>query len=656
MTLLSEHLPRAASLFALCLLFSLRLFAADEPKWIEIHTAHFSVITDAGEKRGREVTLRLEQMRSVAGRLLLRTRLTMPVPLTVIALKNDKEYAEIAPLVKGQPTSSPAFLLNGDDRAWIVLNLFADEPWRVIAHPFAHMLLNYNYPPTPGWFDEGFAEYFSSIRVTDKQVEIGADPELAPSVQEDLLENRTETRPSKSLTEILNSAIWLSMPDLFTVKHDTSTGMEGSHHTLFYAQSWMAMHYLINKDKLTQAGVYFDLVQNQNVQPDQAIQQAFGMSSAQLEQAVKDYFHSLAPLFRALDDSRVAKEPGNNRLLTAQPVQSAALLGPDDLAMNVTALTVPDAQASIADVASRLPEHRDRAVRDLQFLIKQPVGKDNIPMNNAIAHRVLAYVHIRNKQFEAASDELDEAADANPKDPWIRYYSALLKYRVAQTKQQEIQGLSNMIQDLRTTIDWYPDFAEAYNMLAMGRVEGGGINSSLEAIRTAIKLSPRSEQYVFNLGVIYASGKKWDDARAVFNRLKSSANPQISAAAKQQLLEMETLKRYGIPPAHATPVARPAQPEPDEEPAKPVQAEAPHTGPIQFLKGKLLSVDCSHSPDAILKVSTGARIWKLHTPDFKSLTVIGADSFSCDWRNQPISVNFRPTTKTEGEIVSLEIQ
>ena len=87
-----------------------------------------------------------------------------------------------------------------------------------------------------------------------------------------------------------------------------------------------------------------------------------------------------------------------------------------------------------------------------------------------------------------------------------------------------------------------------------------------------------------------------------------------------------------------------------------MQAEAPHTGPIQFLKGKLLSVDCSHSPDAILKVSTGARIWKLHTPDFKSLTVIGADSFSCEWRNQPISVNFRPTTKTEGEIVSLEIQ
>src|ERR1019366_10392388 len=45
--------------------FSRRAFAKDEPKWIEVHTAHFSVVTDAGDKRGREVALRMEQMRSV---------------------------------------------------------------------------------------------------------------------------------------------------------------------------------------------------------------------------------------------------------------------------------------------------------------------------------------------------------------------------------------------------------------------------------------------------------------------------------------------------------------------------------------------------------------------------------------------------------------
>ncbi len=46
--------------------FSPPAFAKDEPKWIDVHTTHFSVITDAGEKRGREVALRMEQMRAVS--------------------------------------------------------------------------------------------------------------------------------------------------------------------------------------------------------------------------------------------------------------------------------------------------------------------------------------------------------------------------------------------------------------------------------------------------------------------------------------------------------------------------------------------------------------------------------------------------------------
>ena len=32
--------------------------AAGEPPWLQINSAHYTVITDAGEKRGREVALR----------------------------------------------------------------------------------------------------------------------------------------------------------------------------------------------------------------------------------------------------------------------------------------------------------------------------------------------------------------------------------------------------------------------------------------------------------------------------------------------------------------------------------------------------------------------------------------------------------------------
>src|SRR6202051_2524293 len=75
-------------------------FAKDEPKWLDVHTAHYSVITDAGEKRGREIALRMEQMRAVFGQLLLKDKLKMPVPITVIGLKSDKQYGLVVPAKK----------------------------------------------------------------------------------------------------------------------------------------------------------------------------------------------------------------------------------------------------------------------------------------------------------------------------------------------------------------------------------------------------------------------------------------------------------------------------------------------------------------------------------------------------------------------------
>src|SRR5208282_730605 len=101
--------------------FSPLAFAKDEPKWIEVHSAHFSVLTDAGEKSGREVALRMEQMRAVFGQLILKAKLNMSVPITVIGLKNDKQYALVAPV---KQSTAAGFYVPGWDRVYIVLNLF----------------------------------------------------------------------------------------------------------------------------------------------------------------------------------------------------------------------------------------------------------------------------------------------------------------------------------------------------------------------------------------------------------------------------------------------------------------------------------------------------------------------------------------------------
>jgi tetratricopeptide (TPR) repeat protein len=643
--------------------FSRRAFAKDEPKWIEVHTAHYSVLTDAGDKRGREVALRMEQMRAAFGQLLLKDKLKMPVPITVIALKSDKQYGMVAP---AKQSMAGGFYVPGSDRIYIVLNLFEAEPWRAVAHPLAHYLLNYNYPRAQGWFDEGLAEYFGSIQI-GKQVEIGGDPELAPEWHEDIFDElRRDPNKPQSLTQLVSSPVWLSMVDLFTMKHDGSGTREGTHNTLYYAQSWMVVHYLVNKNKMPEAGTYFDLVLNQRVPVEKAMVQAFDLSPAQLEEAVKAYFKSLSGLGIALDQ---AKKPSGNPEDIQQPDHFAIPFDADDIGMAVTSVKDEEARAVIGDVMARVPEHRDQALHDLRQLTADP--KDN-----EAAHRGLAWDDIRQKRFDAADDELEKATELNPRDPWIWYYRSALKYQKAQATRQEMQGLANMMQDLRAVADWYPELAEAYNMLAMARVEGGGINSAMEAQRQAIALAPRNVEYQFNLGQIYVAGKKWDLAREVFTRLKAGPDRAAAAAAKQQLDDLEALQKYGVRPqragASATPggaastpsagVSAPAgaaSPTEDEEAdaaPKPAPVKPGTTGPVQFLKGKIVSSDCSKPPEATVTILSGMATYKLHASDYKSLLVIGEDQFSCEWKNRLVSVNYRPVGKNGGELVSIEVR
>jgi tetratricopeptide (TPR) repeat protein len=649
-------LASAALVLLTTLLLPSNLKAA-ELQWQQFRSAHFTLVTDAGEKKGREIILRFEQMRAVFSQLLSRNKPKMPVPLTIYALKDDKRFFQMAPLRDGQPISVPGFFVPGEDHQFIVLNAFEEEPWRAIQHQFAHLMLNYNYPPTQPWFDEGFAEYFASMRLDNKQFEIGNDPELTSNYTEDLLGNQTEAHnPPKSLTELLGGWVWLSLPDLFTMKHDTSSHQEGSHRTLFYAQSWMVMHYLINKEKLPETGTYFGLVETQHVPVEEAIQQAYGMSAAQLDKAVKDYFHSLSQLKQDADAARRPDAAPNRPQIYHFP----APIGPDELAAEMKIVPQADAEAQLAEVMVRIPERREQGLKEVDRLL-QLTDKNGQLVDNEIAHRGLAWVHLEKKEFPEAAEELGKAAALDPRDVWNRYYLSLVKYKTAQARHEEMQGLPNMMIDLRVAIDWYPDFAEAFNMLAMARIEGGGTASALESIKQAIALSPRNEQYVLNLGQIQEAAKKWDAAQEIFERLKSSSNPLIASAARKQLDELPTVRKYGVSPSAPKRVTQSSPfDELEQEAQKRAQEQehdptVPDKRPTQFAKGVLVSVDCSRAPAAVLTVNTG-RPLKLRVADYKSLLLMGEDQFSCDWRNRKVAVNYKAGPGGEGDLVSLEIQ
>jgi hypothetical protein len=200
-------------------------------------------------------------------------------------------------------------------------------------------------------------------------------------------------------------------------------------------------------------------------------------------------------------------------------------------------------------------------------------------------------------------------------------------------------------------------------MLAVARLQGGGVHSAMESIRVAIQLSPRNEQYLLDLARIELAGKQWDEATVLLDRLKNSLNPEIAQAARKHLDDLPTLKKYGVLPQESAD-SKPAPPvvyqnageasESDQAAAAPAEP-AVDNRKVQFLKGRLVSVDCSHGPAATLTVRAGARTIKLRTDDYKSLLMVG-DEFSCAWRDRTVVVNYKAGGKADGDLVSVEVQ
>ena len=193
-------------------------------------------------------------------------------------------------------------------------------------------------------------------------------------------------------------------------------------------------------------------------------------------------------------------------------------------------------------------------------------------------------------------------------------------------------------------------------------------------MKVAVQLNPRREDYQLRYAEAFMAAKKWDEAASILDRLKLSQTPQIASAAKKDLHDLPYLKKFGIPPqtdAASKPETPPAQAKPDraekdsgsdessddEAPKKsePVAA-APDRRPVRFLKGTLLAVDCSNAPGAILTFSARNKTLKLRVADYKSAVVVGADSFSCSWKNLHVAVNYKPGGTLDGDLVSVEVR
>ena len=596
----------------LVLLLSVAGASAGAPEWAEVKSPHFSVITDAGEKRGREVALRFEQMRSVFGTLMTRGKVNIPVPLQIVAFRNTKELRQVAPLWKGKPTELSGLFVGGQDRGFIMLDMSVENPWQVVFHEYGHQLMSGNSPDQlDPWFAEGFAEYFSSIEVDGKQARVG--------------------KISVETYEIVNYTGLMKVGDLIRVQPNSSVYNEsGDHRTSFYATSSMLVHYIYDKQLIPKVGEYFAQVRAEGKRPEEAFQNAFGMTPAQFDKLLQQYVSSRHFMYYALPAPSDLKPES----FASRPYREV------------------DARVVIADIHVHSSDYQEKAETELQNVLKEDP-------RNASALRGLGYIYLRKQDRERAGEYFQKAVEQDGNDPWVLYYSALLFRDGA----EGANGASIMQSRLEKATQLYPEFADAYSLLGYALLLQAKNEDAVKPMLTAVQLSPQNMSYRFNLANAYLQMRNYQRATALLKVLQTSSDPQIAVHAQQALQNIEDAKRTEAdfeaqtaemkatsPSANGLLASRTVQATPEQPTAVIPQ------GSIAFAKGKVVGIDCSAKPEAVLQLSLAGKLFKLHIKDTGHVVVIGADEFSCGWVNQKIAVNYRTTGEGSGEVVSLEIQ
>lgn len=594
----------------LVVLFTITVSEAGKNEWVEVRSKHFSVMTDDGEKSGRNVLQRFEQMRAAFAGLFNKANVNSPVPLQIVAFRSGRELKQVAPIWKGKPVELAGYFQGGEDRNFIALDLSAENGWATVFHEYAHLLLNNNLKSLPAWLDEGYADFFSSFTVSGKNFELGTLP--------------------AGHGELLASNGWMKTADLLNVGHQSSEYNEGTRRHVFYAQSWLMVHYLITKKKAQEADLYLDLTEQQHVPSREAFKKAFGMTTEEFDGFLQKYFHGQMTYFRV-----------------TMPTDS------DNGPYDAKPLSKVDADANLADLKFHTLDHNAEGIQEF----KQVLAQDP---NNLLANRGMAYSFLRRRDFDNAAPYLKRASEGGSNDPRLHFYNAMLISRsssgmifVEPDKAEAVRA------ELKKSIELDPSYADAYNLLALTYSVQGDKEEALKVQRKAVALSPRNEYYLMNLANYEMRAEAWDKAEEVFNSLVGSSNPLVASNAQQSLLQLKQMQEWKKehPGGLITMEGGPRQDlvETKGEAGVTTTTTLPNH-PVAFLKGKLLSVDCRIEPQAMLEIKAGTKLWHMRAADRSKLVLIGAEQFSCNWKDKPVAVNYRELGDGAGDLVSLELQ
>jgi tetratricopeptide (TPR) repeat protein len=627
----------AIVLFLLAVVCSAAPVSAKET-WTSVRSKNFLLVGNASEKEIRQVGVKLEQFREVFSHLFPAMKLNSPVPTTVIVFKNDSSYRPFKP-----NANTAGYFQPGPDVNYITLGIDTDsrsekDPYTIIFHEYTHLMVNNTSGNVPTWFNEGLAEYYSTFSITDDQKVVMG-------------------RPIAGHVYLLRENKMLPLRALFQVDHNSPYYNERDKQSIFYAESWALMHYLIlgnDGQRVTKLSKFVDLMSN-GVPMEKAFQEAFAITFESMEKELKSYIQRNSyPVLTGHFENKL----GFDASMTAAPISEA------------------ETQAYLGDLLL----HSNRA--DSETYLQKALALDP---NLAMANASLGMLRVREGKAAEARKSLERAVVANSQNYLIHYYYAYALSREGNRDMETVMGFApetaaKMRSELQLAIKLRPDFPESYSLLAfVNLVTNTELDQSLEMLKRALAAAPGRNDLVFMMAQLYMRKEDFKTAHQLIDKLLNNNNDAQTRQQAQALLtqlvsvEAQMANIHAVREEQAADERNPPklrEASSDDAAAKYDPAEAlreslrkPAAGETQE-QGLLARIDCD-TKGITFSVRINGRLLKLKTDSFTHVELMSfspdaGGEITCGLRKPEnnVVIAYVPTTspgaKTDGVIKSLE--
>ena len=497
-------------------------------------------------------------------------------------------------------TSVHPYRQAGPDVNYITLTTEAhgeQDPFNVIFHEYTHLLVNNTVGNVPVWFNEGLAEYYSTFSIANDQNFVLGKP-IGPHVF------------------LLRDSKTLPLRTLFQVDQHSAYYNERDKQSVFYAESWALMHYLIlgNEGKrLAQLSKFISLL-NTNKPMEQSFQEAFQVSFEVMEKELREYIKR-----------------------DRYPVMSGHFEAKLDVdkAMQAAPLTEAEALGYLGDLLL----HSNR-VESETYLQKALALNPNL----ALANASMGMVRIRQMKTAEARQYLERAIAVNAQNYLIDYYYAFVLSREGMGEDQRVMGYTDdaaakMRAELKKAIGLRPDFPESYKLLAfINLVTNSQLDESISFLKRVLATSPGRSDLQFILAQVYMRKEEFRTARALLENL-SKGNSEVRESARTMLASLtareDQIARFhaaqeGTDPAEGSRSPRLLRGSASEQ--NPVEVK---TDPYAYLQealrkpsegekrvqGSLTRIDCDPKSGITFLIKVGERTLRLRTDRFENLQI-----------------------------------